>query len=112
MVKKLLTIILAIVLTMMNHHLALATEIDNSISAAKIFEVNCAGCHPHGGNIIRRSKNLKQKALQKNHLDSQEAIVDLVIHGKNNMSAFGEKLSETEIKKVSSYVLQQAVTGW
>jgi cytochrome c6 len=90
---------------------AIAAE-NNSTNAAKIFEVNCAGCHPNGGNIIRRGKNLKQKALQKNKLDSIDSIADLVTHGKNNMSAFGDRLSQDEIERVSAYVLEEAKKGW
>jgi cytochrome c6 len=90
---------------------AIAAE-NNSTNAAKIFEVNCAGCHPNGGNIIRRGKNLKQKALQKNKLDSLDSIADLVTNGKNNMSAFGDRLSREEIQQVSAYVIEEAKKGW
>jgi cytochrome c6 len=74
--------------------------------------VHCVGCHPNGGNIIRRGKNLSKKALQKYHRDSLESIYDLVYKGKGNMSAFQDKLTATEIKTVSRYVLQQADKGW
>jgi cytochrome c6 len=77
-----------------------------------IFEVNCSGCHPNGGNIIRQGKNLKQKASQKNKMNSIESIADLVTHGKNNMSAFGDRLSQEEILQVSAYVLKQTENGW
>lgn len=79
---------------------------------AKIFEANCAGCHLHGGNIIRRGKNLKQKTLQKNKLDTPEAIAQLVTNGKNNMPAYRDRLSQVEIDAVANYVLQQAEAGW
>ena len=78
----------------------------------KIFELNCAGCHPNGNNIIRRGKNLKSKALHRNGYDSVEAITNIVTNGKNNMSAFGNRLSETEIQQVANYVLQQAENNW
>lgn len=55
-------------------------------NGAKVFEVNCAGCHINGGNIVRRGKNLKMKALKKNGMDSIEAIASIVTNGKNNMS--------------------------
>ncbi|MGL6340496.1 MAG: c-type cytochrome, partial [Waterburya sp.] len=55
----------------------LADSTNDSTSGAKIFEANCAGCHANGGNIVRRGKNLKLKALQKNKVDTQEAIADL-----------------------------------
>ncbi|MGL5807126.1 MAG: c-type cytochrome [Xenococcaceae cyanobacterium] len=92
--------------------IAAVIDNSNSINPAKIFEINCAGCHLNGGNIIRRGKNLKQKALQKNKMDSLEAIENIVTYGKNNMSAFGDKLSQTEIEKVATYVLEKAEKGW
>ena len=88
---------------------SLAADIDNP---AKIFEINCAGCHPHGGNIIRRGKNLSLRALHRNKLDSLEAIAILVTNGKNNMPAYQDRLTEKEIKEVSAYVLEQAKISW
>ena len=79
---------------------------------AKLFEIHCVGCHPQGGNIIRRGKTLKQAALQKNKVDTLEAIATLVANGKNNMPAFQDRLSLGEIKEVSAYVLEQAAQGW
>lgn len=45
-------------------------------------------------------------------MDSLEAISNLVANGKNNMSAFKERLSEQEIKTVAQYVLEQAPKNW
>ncbi len=67
--------------------LMLPVSADNDLKTAKLFEVHCAGCHPNGGNIIRRGKTLKQKALQRNKMDSLTAINDIITNGKNNMSA-------------------------
>lgn len=78
----------------------------------QLFESNCAGCHAKGGNIIRRGKTLKLRALQRNHMDSVEAIQAIVTQGKNNMSAYGDRLSSDEIEAVSVYVWQQAQAGW
>lgn len=82
------------------------------IEGAEVFDLHCSGCHPHGGNIIRRGQTLKQRALQHNGYDSVEAIADLVTHGKNNMSAFESTLSPAQITEVSAYVLSQAGVGW
>jgi cytochrome c6 len=78
----------------------------------RIFEVQCVGCHANGGNIIRRGKTLKLKALQRNHRDSLEAIADIVRNGKMPMSAYKDKLTEPEILDVSAYVLNQAQQEW
>lgn len=57
----------------------------------QLFDLHCAGCHAHGGNIVRRGKNLKLRTLQRYQIDSVAAIADLITHGKNNMSAFGDR---------------------
>ena len=85
---------------------------ENIDQGKQIFEVHCAGCHINGGNIIRRGKNLKQKALKRYKIDTSEAIINLVTNGKNNMSAFGDILSREEIENVSVYVLKQASQNW
>jgi len=83
-----------------------------SPDGAVIFENNCAGCHVNGGNIMRRGKNLKLKALQKNGVDSVEAIAQLVTQGKGLMSAYGDRLSAEEIAVVANYVTEQAKQNW
>lgn len=79
---------------------------------SEIFTVHCAGCHINGGNIIRRGKNLKKNALKKYGMDSLEAIANIVTNGKNNMSAFKDKLSTAEIETLAAYVLEQAEKNW
>jgi cytochrome c6 len=80
--------------------------------AAALFELQCSGCHINGGNIIRRGKNLKLKALQANHVDSQAAISAMITNGKGIMSAYADRLSPAEIELLASYVLEQANAGW
>jgi cytochrome c6 len=84
----------------------------DTANGAKIFDVHCAGCHLNGSNIVRRGKNLKLKALKKYSMDSTEAIASIVANGKNNMSAYKDRLSEQQIQDVAAYVLQQAEKGW
>ena len=86
-----------------------ATNLDRG---AAVFKANCAGCHAKGGNIVRRGKNLKLRALHKNKVDTEEAIALLVKNGKNNMSAYGDQLSDEEIADVAAYVLQRAEQKW
>jgi len=83
-----------------------------SPNGAVIFENNCAGCHVNGGNIMRRGKNLKLKALQKNGVDSVAAIAQLVTQGKGLMSAYGDRLTAEEIAEVAKYVTEQAQQDW
>lgn len=101
--------ILLIVLTFTFSLPALAADTANG---AKIFSIHCVGCHVNGGNIVRRGKTLKLKALKRNGMDSLEAIATLVANGKNNMSAFQNRLTTKEIEDVSAYVLEQADKNW
>ena len=79
---------------------------------AELFEVQCAGCHPNGANIIRRGKNLKQRALKRHGYESVDAIAMLITNGKGLMSAYGDRLSEEEITSLAEYVLEQAAIDW
>lgn len=109
--KRLLKLVLVIFLLFTSTFTlpASATDIANG---AQIFSVHCAGCHVNGGNIIRRGKNLKKQALKKYGMDSIEAVTSIVTNGKNNMSAYKDRLSEQEIQDVAAYVLEQAETNW
>lgn len=95
-----------------NLQTALADTATNPATAAEVFSVNCAGCHINGGNIIRRGKNLKQKALKRYSMDSIDNIANLVANGKNIMPAYKDRLSEQQILEVSAYVLSQAEKDW
>ena len=81
-------------------------------NGAEIFSFHCAGCHINGENIIRRGKNLKKNALKRYKMDSLEAITAIVTNGKNNMSAYKERLTTAEIQQVANYVLEQAEKNW
>ncbi|MGD1901764.1 MAG: c-type cytochrome [Geitlerinemataceae cyanobacterium] len=90
---------------------AVAPDADLGNGAA-VFETSCAGCHVNGGNIIRRGKNLKARALKRNRAETSEAIEDLVTNGKGIMSAYGDRLSAAEIRDVAAYVLDRANADW
>ncbi|MCY7382430.1 MAG: c-type cytochrome [Microcoleus sp. CAN_BIN18] len=110
----LLILTLAFVEIATNSQIAIADTAATSATAtaAEIFSANCAGCHINGGNIIRRGKNLKQKALKKYGMDSIANISNLVTNGKGIMPAYKARLSEQQIIDVSAYVLLQAETDW
>jgi cytochrome c6 len=115
--KKILTLIL-LILTLAfaeiatNSQSAIADTATTPPTAAEVFNTNCAGCHINGSNIIRRGKNLKQKALKKYGMDSIANISNLVTNGKGIMPAYKDRLSEQQIIDVSAYVLSQAETDW
>lgn len=79
---------------------------------AQLFEIHCVGCHVNGGNIVRRGKTLKQKALEKNQMDTLAAVEAIVTHGKGVMSAYENRLTPAEIEAVSAYVLERAAHDW
>lgn len=107
-----ITITFVIILSTLITAPVLADSPNDLSNGAKVFEANCAGCHINGGNIVRRGKNLKSKALHKYKVDNEDAIANIVTNGKGIMSAYGDKLSAEEIANVSSYVLQKAATNW
>jgi cytochrome c6 len=110
-VKKRLIIIL-VTLILLNINLISPALAADTVNGTQIFSVHCAGCHINGSNIIRRGKNLKMKALKKNNMDSIEAIASIVTNGKNNMSAYKDRLTEQQIQDVAAYVLEQAEKDW
>lgn len=84
----------------------------DTTDGAKVFSVNCAACHMGGGNIVRRGKNLKQRALKRYGMDSIDAIMYLVENGKNAMPAYKDRLTDQQILDVAGYVLEEAEKGW
>jgi cytochrome c6 len=110
LMKRFLAIVLGIILGWAM--LIPQAQADQLSLGSQVFEIHCAGCHVGGGNIIRRGKNLKLKTLQRNQMDTIEAISEIVTLGKANMSAYGEKLSQEEISAVASYVLDRAAADW
>ena len=81
-------------------------------SGESLFSLNCAGCHAHGGNIIRRGKNLKQKTLVRRGYGETGAIAQIITQGKGGMPAYADRLTAEEIEAIAHYVLQQAESGW
>ncbi|MBW4464063.1 MAG: c-type cytochrome [Pegethrix bostrychoides GSE-TBD4-15B] len=107
----LLTIVSASALTPVGLAAELSVQAAQS-SGVQLFELHCAGCHAQGGNIVRRGKTLKLKALQRYQMDSTAAIAEIVAQGKGNMSAYQDRLSPAEIQAVTDYVLEQANQNW
>jgi cytochrome c6 len=109
---KKLTILIFCTFCLWTINFTLPAKALDTAKGAEIFDFHCAGCHINGGNIIRRGKNLKKNALKKYGMDSLAAITAIVTNGKNNMSAYQEKLTTEEIETVAAYVLEQAEKDW
>ncbi|MBE9076230.1 c-type cytochrome [Romeria aff. gracilis LEGE 07310] len=89
-----------------------AAALADGADGAQVFSSNCASCHMGGGNVVNRSKTLKQETLEQYDMASLEAITYQVIHGKNAMPSFLGRLSQDQIEAVAAYVLDQAGSGW
>ena len=77
-----------------------------------LFKNNCAGCHINGGNIIRRSKNLKISSLKRNRIDNPEAIAKIARQGVGIMSGYEDELGENGDQIVANWVWEQAQKAW
>ena len=87
-------------------------NINASENGEILFKNNCSVCHLGGNNIIIPEKNLKHETLEANGMNSKNAITYQIINGKNGMPAFGGRLKEEEIEKITLYVLEQAATNF
>lgn len=105
-------VIIILIMLLLNFNLISPALAEDTVNGTQIFSVHCAGCHINGSNIIRRGKNLKMKALKKNKMDSIEAIASIVTNGKNNMSAYKDRLTQQQIQDVAAYVIEQAQKDW
>ena len=85
-------------------YLSLPKELNaiESDSGESLFKNNCAGCHINGGNIIRRSKNLKISSLKRNGIDNPEAIAKIARQGVGIMSGY-EAVSYTHLTLPTIY---------
>ncbi len=81
-------------------------------SGGNLFDHNCAGCHINGGNIIRRSKNLKISSLKRNRIDNPEAIAKIARQGVGIMSGYEDELGDNGDQIVAKWVWEQAQKAW
>ena len=78
----------------------------------KLFNNNCAGCHVNGGNIIRRSKNLKISSLKRNGINNPEAIAKIARQGIGIMGGYEDELADNGDQIVANWVWEQAQKAW
>ena len=77
-----------------------------------LFDLHCAACHPHGGNIIRRGRTLKLAALERRGIASPEAIADIARNGIGQMGGYGPVLGESGDQVVAEWIWLQAQNAW
>ena len=77
-----------------------------------LFKNNCAGCHINGGNIMRRSKNLKISSLKHNGFDNPEAIAKVARQGIGIMDGYKDQLGDNGDIIVANWIWEQAQKAW
>lgn len=92
--------------------LAASFILTNSASANSVFASHCAACHAGGKNIMNPDKDLSMANMEKNGVNTVDAIKALVTNGKAPMPAFKSQLDAAQIDSVANYVLEQAKKGW
>ncbi len=81
-------------------------------SGQNLFKNHCAGCHINGGNIIRRSKNLKISSLKRNGIDDPKTIAKIARQGVGIMSGYEDELGDNGDQIVANWVWEQAQKAW
>ena len=82
---------------------------------AVLFNNNCASCHVGGANVIKPSKTLQRKDLEKNLKSADQETIQKFFQGSmqhkllNFPKVEGGKLSEEQVVDVTSYISDQAI---
>lgn len=79
---------------------------------SRLFAKTCAGCHLNGGNIVRRDRTLKLKALQRHGIDGPAAIARIAAEGIGRMDGYAKVLGPDGPEKVGAWVWKQALENW
>jgi len=93
---------------------ALASEgaAASQAEGARLFAQTCAGCHPHGGNIIRRGRTLRESALRRQGIEGAAAVAQIAAAGIGRMDGYAAALGEGGAASVGAWVWQQALADW
>ncbi|WP_225875805.1 c-type cytochrome [Cyanobium sp. NS01] len=83
-----------------------------SSDGSQLFANHCAGCHIHGGNVLRRGKTLKLAALERQGVASEAAIAAIAAAGVGQMGGYANVLGEDGVQAVAAWVWDQAQAGW
>ena len=81
-------------------------------AGGSLFKQHCSGCHVNGGNIIRRNKTLRLKALERNGLDNPQAIARVAREGIGQMSGYEDVLGDSGDQLLAAWIWAQAQNAW
>jgi cytochrome c6 len=109
-VKRLIQgVLTALLMLLMSPGIGQAAE---TSEGAALFQQHCAACHINGGNIIRRGKTLKLKALERQGIASVDAIAQIAREGVGQMSGYGDDLGPGGDQLVAEWIWEQAQNAW
>ncbi len=91
---------------------ATAAMAPEAAAGARLFELHCSGCHPNGGNVIRRGRTLRQADLLRRGIEGEAAIATIAAAGIGRMDGYAAALGDGGPDLVASWVWQQAQAGW
>jgi cytochrome c6 len=73
---------------------------------AKLFQGNCAACHPNGGNIIKPAVTLHKKDMDAHGVKTADDIVGKMRNPGPGMTRFDTKMiSDKDAKEIAQYIL-------
>ena len=81
-------------------------------SGKTLFKNHCSGCHLNGGNIIRRSKNLKISSLKRNGINDADSIAKIAREGIGIMDGYSDQLGDEGDQIVGTWIWEQAQKAW
>ena len=84
----------------------------NEEGGKNLFKNHCAGCHINGGNIMRRSKNLKISSLKHNGINEPEDIAKIARQGIGIMDGYEDQLGDNGDQIVANWIWEQAQKAW
>ncbi len=76
-------------------------------SGKELYEKNCAGCHPNGGNSMKPAFSLHKKDLAAHKVDSVKGIVEKIRRPGPGMPSFSKSMiSDAQAKEIARYILK------
>lgn len=73
---------------------------------AKLFQENCAACHPDGGNIIKPAFTLHKKDMDAHGVKTANDIIGKMRNPGPGMTRFDTKtISDKDAQEIAQYIL-------